>query len=602
MSTAVVTVGMALSVSSAQTLPPTPDPGADLLQPSLEGNPAPPPTFQPSPDASNPDAGLPPDTGRFAPSRIGATPIYGSPTGFGAGDTGFDSSDRPHSKRLVQQMPDTGTGVAAPDTTFEAVPGITPEVPPKPLVSPTRLPPEVHPARAAARPGAILPDPSEPLPLSNPPSEVHPLAAANRPGGVLPLPLPIDYEASASTPSPGTPPLNTLPLGVPTRPLPIAGGDPYEQLGIKAGSFLILPAIELSTAYDTNPQHLPGGKGSVYFVVAPELHVRSDWSSNSLTADITGTYTDYGTQFSPSLNRPYFNSKIDGTFDVTRHTQIILENRVIVSTDNPGSPNISAGLSTLPIDTTVGGTLGVIQTFNRLSVSLKGTIDRSEYQNSSLTDGTSASNADRDFNQYAAILRAGYEIDPAMKPFIEISEDTRAYDLQFDSYGQQRGSNGTSAKIGADFDLFGSLTGEFAVGYLERFYVDPLPNIGGFTADGSVIWQATGLTTAKLTAASTVSESVLPNVSGELSRDFNIEVDHALRRWLIATGTVGYGRDEYVGLDRDDSRYFVSAGFTYYFNRTVQLKGVVRHDWLTSNATGVAYNATSVLLGLRLQR
>ncbi len=43
-------------------------------------------------------------------------------------------------------------------------------------------------------------------------------------------------------------------------------------------------------------------------------------------------------------------------------TQINLEGRFIVSTDNPGSPNLQAGLAKLPIDTTVGATLGIAQT------------------------------------------------------------------------------------------------------------------------------------------------------------------------------------------------------------------------------------------------
>ena len=119
-----------------------------------------------------------------------------------------------------------------------------------------------------------------------------------------------------------------------------------------------MPAIR--APYRTAP-------GSPYFVVAPELLVQSDWSRHSLTASIVGSYTDYTNgSFVPSLNRPYLNSKIDGRIDVTHDTQIVLENRVLVSTDNPGSPNLPAGLAKLPIDTTLGGTLGVVQAFNRL--------------------------------------------------------------------------------------------------------------------------------------------------------------------------------------------------------------------------------------------
>ena len=118
---------------------------------------------------------------------------------------------------------------------------------------------------------------------------------------------------------------------------------------------------------------------------------------------------------------------------------------------------------------------------------------------------------------------------------------------------------------------------------MERDYHDPtLPNIGGMTLDGSLIWQATALTTAKLTAASAVSESILQGVSGAFSRDFNIQVDHAFRTWLIGTVQAGYGNDDYLGLSREDNRYFVSGGLTYKMNREMQLKGEVRHDWLTS--------------------
>jgi hypothetical protein len=288
---------------------------------------------------------------------------------------------------------------------------------------------------------------------------------------------------------------------------------------------------------------------------------------------------------------------------VLRDTQVLLENRVLVSTDNPGSPNLVAGLAKLPIFTTVGGTLGLAQEFNRFQIIVKGTFDRSVYDNSLLTDGESVSNGDRDYNQYGGSARFAYELNPGFKPFVEIDADGRIHDEEFDRNGLQRDSTGVSGRAGADIDLFGSLTGEMAVGYLEQTYQDPtLPYIAGVIADGSLIWQATALTTAKLTAVSTVNESIVAGTSGSLSRDFGLQVDHAFLWWLIGTAQAGYGRDQYVGLGRIDNRYFVSSSLTYKLNRDVQLKGTLRQDWLTSNATGVAYAATSFLAGVRLQR
>jgi hypothetical protein len=580
------------------------DPNADLLQPSLQANPNNPPSFVPGGTGTAPADQAPP-AGQFtAPSRIGATPVYGSPTGFGAGDTGFDSTNTGKRKRLAQ-APDTGAAIAPGETTFDPVPEVPPEPPSRPAIIAPPPPPQIYPPKAASRPGATLPPPPDQPPISNPPAVVYPLSAANRPGAILPIPPAEYFQGSASTPALGAPPPNTLPLGaVPHGTLPIGAIDPYEALGIKAGSFLILPALELSGGFNNNPQHVPGGAGSTYFVVAPELHVRSLWASSSLTADIAGSYTGYqNDSFSPSLNAPYLNAKVDGTLDVTRYTQILLEGRSNVSTTNPGSPNLQAGLSTLPVETTIGGTAGVNEQLGRVDVTLKGTIDRSVFANSDLTNGQTANNDWQDFDQYAGILRVGYELDPGVKPFVEVSGDTRNYDSPVDIFGENRNSDGESAKVGAALGITGWLTGEMAVGYLQRTYQDSVfPTVSGVTLDGSLLWQATPLTSAKFTAASEVYESIVQGVSGSLSRDFNVEVDHALRTWLIAMGQIGYGNDDYVGLGRDDNRYFVAAGLTYKFNRDVSLKGTLREDWLTSNVSGVAYQATSVLLTLRLQR
>jgi hypothetical protein len=553
-----------------------------------------------------------------APSRIGATPQYGSPQGFGAATSGFDSMNLPKDKKkkLQAQVPTMPRpGVPVPETTFDPLATTqfaVPAPPPTTTAAKTPAPPtQVYPTKAAARHGAVMPPLYTPLPIDNVPSEVHPQPASTRPGAALPVPAPIELPAytgtaSASTPTLGTQPINTLPLGAPTLPsLPtLSNTDPYSPVGIRGGSFMFFPAVEFDSAYSTNPQAIPGGSGSPYFIVAPELQVQSLWSRHSLTANIVGTYYDYtNNSFTPSLNRPYLNSRIDGRIDVTRDTQVLLENRVIVSTDNPGSPNIQAGLARLPIDTTVGGTAGVVQNFNPVILTLRGTIDRTEYQQSVLTDGETSSNADRNLNQYAAIGRVGFDLNTGLIPFVEVQGDQRIYDETIDAGGNMRNSTGVAGKVGATVSIVNTLSGEMAVGYLARNYVDPtLSNIAGFTFDGTITWQATALTSAKFIASSVVNESTLTGVSGSFSHDVGMQVDHAFRRYLIATFKVGVGQDDYVGGNRVDNRYYVSGGITYKFNRDVWLRGEVRHDWLRSDAPDVAYNATSFLLGIRLQR
>jgi hypothetical protein len=377
--------------------------------------------------------------------------------------------------------------------------------------------------------------------------------------------------------------------------------DPFAPTGVHAGSFYLLPAVEATGGYDTNASRVPGGVGSAFWTIAPELQVRSDWSRHQLTADLRGSYTAYDRD--ASLDRPQLNARVDGRIDVTRDTQINVEGRSIVSTDYAGSPDLTAGYSRLPIYTDVGTTLGVAHRFNRVEASLKGVYDRYDYQNTSLIGGGTSSNADRNYDDYSAVARVSYELTPGMKPFVEGTFDQRTHDLQFDRFGQQRDSQGLSGKLGTTFEFTRTLTGELAIGYLTRTYRDPvLPDLSGLTVDGSLIWVASGLTTVKFSAATRADESTLDAVAGVFRHDFNVQVDHALRRWLIATLSFGYGTDDYQGSTRLDDRYLASLALTYKLSREWQVRGELRREWLRSNVAGVNYDANVVLLGMRWQR
>ena len=131
-------------------------------------------------------------------------------------------------------------------------------------------------------------------------------------------------------------------------------------------------------------------RGSPFYVVAPEFVAFSDWERHALVADLRGSFTGYGNTFPPAdgavssapinVNRPDFTGHVDGRLDVSRDTRLLGQARLLVATDNPGSPNIQAGLAKYPVYATFGGTFGVDQNFNRLQLSAGATVDRTVYQ------------------------------------------------------------------------------------------------------------------------------------------------------------------------------------------------------------------------------
>lgn len=426
-----------------------------------------------------------------------------------------------------------------------------------------------------------------------------------------------DPAQSALPPARGNrPPLapalaGTVP-GQPPRKRLKPDDNPFDPIGLRVGGFLVKSALETRGGYDTNPARISPPKASAFYVVAPELMVTSDWSRHALVADLRGSYTGYGTTLSPdgsmalpapaNLDRPNFDGHIDGRLDVTRDTKLLSQLRMRLFTDNPGSPNIQAGLTKYPLGMNSGTSLGIDQSFNRLQIAAVGNFDRTTYQPSQLTDGSTDSNNDRNFNQYGGVVRISYELTPGIKPFGEAQFDRRVRDQNFDSSGYQRSSSGTAVKGGTSFEFSRLLTGEIGVGYAMRSYVDPgLSDLTGLLTSASLIWTATPLTTARFASTTSLDESTLPGVSGVLTRSYSLEVDHDFRRWLTAIGRFSWGTSDYQGNDRLDTFGSVGGDLIYKLNRNLQVKAQLRRDWLDSNVPGSSTAATVVTLGVRLQ-
>ncbi|MCX7296777.1 MAG: outer membrane beta-barrel protein [Hyphomicrobiales bacterium] len=235
--------------------------------------------------------------GQSAQAQLGL-PTNFTPPPSAAGDTGFDSTNKNKAKAKAagkaKPKPKAGSGTSAP----------TPDGTPALAISPYQKP----------------------------------------------------FQASGTGVYAPAPPFESGPIRkpVPKRKAHSEPDDPYAPLGVHAGSFLLYPAIEAIGGYDTNPARAPSAKGATLYSVAPELRAQSNWSRHELKGELRGSYTGYSPDAEPTLSRPNVNGKIDGRVDVTSMTRIDLGGRLLVATDNPGSPNLQAGLAKLPVYTTFG--------------------------------------------------------------------------------------------------------------------------------------------------------------------------------------------------------------------------------------------------------
>ncbi len=386
---------------------------------------------------------------------------------------------------------------------------------------------------------------------------------------------------------------------------PIPEDLPFAPTGVQVGELRLLPYFEGSTGYETNPNQVRAGvKASPVLRAEGGLDVASDSSNNSLTGSLHGGYSEFPAN--SNANRPDATGVVDSRIDVTRNDQINLEGRFSVSTQTPGSPLLavpnSVYITNRPTIVTEGATVGAAHTFNRLTLGLKGTFDRTEYGNATQSDGTTYEFSQDNYNDYGIVARATYEVTPAFSPFIEAGGDSRVRDNAVDLSGYYRDSVGVLARAGAQVEFSRLLTGTISAGYADRHYADQrLGDLRGPTVDAALIYTATPLTSVKLTASTTLSETTLPGSSGAISRAISLEVDHQLFRNFTLSGIATYQPNQYQGIVVNEAYTTFTLKGAYSFTRDVQLVATASRQNLNSTL-GDGFRDYIFLTGIRLQR
>lgn len=378
--------------------------------------------------------------------------------------------------------------------------------------------------------------------------------------------------------------------------------DPFAPPGWRAGGLLLYPSFEAGVGYDSNPNRLGARhEGSLLLRGEGALALRSDWLAHELTASLRGAYSEFPNV--QNASRPEAEGRIALRLDARRDTQIDLETRFKVDTDRPGSPDLPAAVTNRPVETSFGGSAGATQRFNRLSIGLRGSVDRASFGNAELNDGLSFDQGDRDYMQYALRLRTGYELTPGVQPFVAATLDSRLHDERIDHAGFARDSNGVTGQVGSSFELTRLLTGEIAAGYERRRYDDPrLGDLRGPVVDAALLWSPTPLTNVRFKAATTLAETTVIGSTGVVARSVSVEVEHALRRDVTLIGAVSLQRNDYRGVAIDERGFTASLKVDYKLSRSLVLRASVTHERLNSTVPGSDYTANVILVGLRLQR
>lgn len=376
--------------------------------------------------------------------------------------------------------------------------------------------------------------------------------------------------------------------------------DRNDAQGIRFGSFVLKPTLGQTYNFESNKTGSSKENRS-YLETGLKGTLTSDWSRHQLT--VTGEGTWQRNVSGTGETEPTADIEAALRLDLSEQTTATLKAGYHFEREDSTDPNAITNASVQSgIDQYTLGA-GIERDFGILRGSAKIDFDRYVYGDAELNNGGSLSLKDRNRNAGAVTVRVGYELSPALIPFIEASAGKSIYDLRRDTLGFERSYNSYGARAGVEADLGEKLNGEIALGYQTyRFDDNRLDDLRGFTVDGTINWSPQRGTDVAYGISTGLEPSTTAGESGAMVYTLSSRVTHELRSALVARLSNSLTlRNFPSGSSQDEKVWAAGAGLTWDLNRYLALTGDVSYE-RTTRETGPSTNVARVGVGLTLRR
>ena len=371
--------------------------------------------------------------------------------------------------------------------------------------------------------------------------------------------------------------------------------EPYDPVGIKVGSFVLFPEVEIGGVWTSNLFASPNAVSDGAIELLPSGRLVSNWAAHALEFSAGGDFSFYDDH--PDENNRGYRVEARGRVDVTRRSNLqAVVNRERAKESRSAIDAATAGPPTYVTQDLAAATLS--HRFNRLSLQLTGTITESRY------DIADAGLSDRDGNEAALGVRASWEFKPTLVAFAAVEGNARAFDRASEVDGLSRDSDGRRYRAGVSFGDKGEiLRGEVSLGYgVQEFDAPGVPDVDGAILDANLAWRLNALTALMLTASTDFTETTSQDAGGVIEHRLGLEARHAFRHSLVGSAGISGLRRSYAGIDVDESELALKLGLEYFLAREAVVFGRYEHIAFRSDFADGSYDADEVRVGLRLRR
>ena len=385
------------------------------------------------------------------------------------------------------------------------------------------------------------------------------------------------------------------PVATDRRPARLARFEPYDPIGVRIGSFVFFPEVEIGGVWTDNVLASPDAQSDIAAEIRSVSRLVSNWSVHAL--ELRGTSLSTFHDDFPSEDDRAWGVEARGRLDITRRTNLQAVAAYDVAQESRSAIDASQTGERADVRTE-RAELAFNHRFNRLSVQLRGGVSDSTYEP---TNGMS--NADRDTLETREAVRVAWAFKPTLAVFAEQEWNQREkHALPAD--GIPRDSDGTRTRAGLDFGSTGAvLRGTIGVGYGRQSPDDSrLSDVDAVLFDANLAWRPSEITSFLLTAQSDIYETTTVESGGVVSHTVGLEARHALRRHLIASAGLAYTHYDYDATPFSERQWLAFAGLEYYASPWLVLFARYQHLDFASNGLDGDYTSDEIRAGVRLRR
>lgn len=392
--------------------------------------------------------------------------------------------------------------------------------------------------------------------------------------------------------------LREKPIGGRGTALPPAPLD--QGTGLRLGTMVLRP--EVTQGIGVEDQKTGGAHTSrTYSQTEIRGTLTTDWSRHALTINGSGIYQK--NIAGSGETQPSADINADLRLDLADQTTADFTAGYSLTRESVSDPNATAGAASQSTISSFTGGAELTRELGKLRGSVSAKAIRTTYGDVKLEDGSTLSQADRNTLAGEFAARIGYELSPALIPFLQMKYRRTAYDNTIDASGYRRSSDTYTAEAGVTADFGEKLSGEFAAGYVLRRFEDArLASLDGLAIDATGHWSPRRGTDVTVGFNTQIEDSTAAGQSGAVDYALSTGIAQIVREDVVARLGAQYLLRSYRdGAQANQNVYTATAGLSWYLNRSLSLDTDVSYQKTTQKGGGDQDIAT-VNVGLTLRR